>query len=143
VGSTIAFAENLVRFVWLPLRPYRVRGILEGTLAPGEVSIDNARLQVAHILGDAASGNEALPETRLLRYREPLPRLDVVNYQDWFESEWLSVDSYQHCGPSRTARRIRTRSSSQRRSVVVNVLPSTLGSWMVNLWRPYAKRHLF
>lgn len=106
---------------------YRVGGILDGTLVPGELAIDNARLQVAHLLGVIAPGNEALPKTRLLRYREPLPCLGVDDYQAWFEFGWLSVDSYQYRGSSRARKSTRTRSSSQRRSVVVNVLPLSLG----------------
>ena len=69
-----------VSLVGLSLRACRVRGILNAALIPGKLAIDNASLQVAHLLGAVTPGGEALPETRLLRHRIPLPCLDVDNY---------------------------------------------------------------
>lgn len=53
---------------------------MDGSLVPGKLAADNARLQVIHLLGTVAPGNEALPKTRLLRYQEPLLCLAVDDY---------------------------------------------------------------
>lgn len=69
---------------------------MDGSLVPGKLAADNARLQVIHLLGAVTPGNEALPKTRLLRYQEPLFCLAIDDYQASFKLGWLLVGPYQH-----------------------------------------------